>query len=126
MFKKKSLIIGVGSFVVLLSALLIYSNVSFKNTTPNSVNSEVRIVDIDEVVENPEKFAGIVSVKGTVTEVIDNNKYFTLGCKDACISLPVAYKGEMPKAESNIIALGEVKKDNDGKFFFDAKEIKYK
>ena len=51
---------------------------------------------------------------------------FTLGCEDACIGLPVAYKGELPKSESNIIALGEVKKDINGKFFFDAKEIKYK
>ena len=39
---------------------------------------------------------------------------------------PIVNEGELPKLESNIIALGEVKKDIDGKFFFDAHEIKYK
>lgn len=126
MFKKKSLIIGVGGFVVLLSALLIYSNVSSKNTTANSVNAEVTLVDVDKVVENPERFSGVINVEGTVKEVVDNKKIFALGCEDACVNLPVSYKGELPKLESNIIALGEVKKDVDGKFYFDAREIKYK
>lgn len=126
MSKKKSVIIAVVGFVVLLSALLIYSNIGFKNTTANSISSEVKSIDVDYVVENPEKYTGVISVKGTVKEVLDNKKFFTLGCEDACVNLPVTYKGELPKLESNIIALGEVKKDVDGKYFFDAMEINYK
>lgn len=126
MSKKKTLIMVVIGFVVLLAALLFYPNASFKNNIANSVNAEVTLVDVEKVVENPEKFSGLVSVEGTVKEVLDNKKFFTLGCEDACANLPIAYKGELPKLESNIIALGEVKKDVDGKLFFDAKEIKYK
>lgn len=126
MLKKKFLLIFIGTFVVLLSVIIIYSNVNSGNKTPNSVVTKIKLVDVEKVVENPEKFSGLVSVMGTVTEVINNKKLFTLGCEDACVNLPVSYKGELPKLESNIIALGEVKKDNDGKFFFDAKEIKYK
>lgn len=126
MSKKKSVIIAVVGFVVLLSALLIYSNIGFKTTTANSISSEVKSIDVDYVVENPEKYSGVINVEGTVKEVLDNKKFFTLGCEDACVNLPVSYNGELPKMESNIIALGEVKKDVDGKYFFDAKEIKYK
>jgi len=126
MSKKKSLIIVVIGFVVLLAALLIYSNVVFKNTTANSITTEVKPIDVDYIVDNPEMYSGVINVEGTVKEVLDNKKFFTLGCEDACVNLPVSYKGELPKLESNIIALGEVKKDVDGKYFFDAREIKYK
>lgn len=126
MSKKKSLIIVVIGFVVLLAVLLLYSNVSFKNTIANSVNAEVTLVDVDKVVENPERFSGVINVEGTVKAVVDSKKIFALGCEDACVNLPVSYKGELPKLESNIIALGEVKKDVAGKLFFDAREIKYK
>lgn len=126
MNKKKLLIIIVSSFVMLLAAILIYSNIDSNDIGINSMGAEKELIEVDKIVENPEKFAGIVSVKGKVTEIIDNKKIFTLGCEDACIVLPVAYKGEMPKLESNIVALGEVKKDVDGKFFFDAREIKYR
>jgi len=126
MSKKKSLIIVVIGFVVLLAALLIYSNVVFKNTTANSITTEVKPIDVDYIVDNPEMYSGVINVEGTVKEVLDNKKFFTLGCEDACVNLPVSYKGELPKLESNIIALGEVKKDVDEKYFFDAREIKYK
>lgn len=123
---KKKLLIAAGIIVLLIAAILIYSNGNFKNTSTNSGKSEIKLVDVDKVVESPEKFAGLVNVEGTVKEVLDNQELFTLGCEDACVNLPVSYKGKMPKSESNIIAMGEVKKDADGKFFFEAKEIKYK
>ncbi|KUG25189.1 hypothetical protein ASZ90_004993 [hydrocarbon metagenome] len=126
MSKKKSLVIVTISFVVLLLALLIYSNVSFKTTDANPINSQVKVIDVDYIVENPEKYSGVINVEGTVKEVLDSKKFFTLGCEDACVNLPVSYKGELPKLESNIVALGEVKKDVEGKYFFDAMEIKYK
>jgi len=126
MTKKKSLVIVAISFVVLLLALLIYSNVGLKTTDASSINSQVKAIDVDYIVENPEKYSGLINVEGTVKEVLDGKKFFTLGCEDACVNLPVSYKGELPKLESDIIAMGKVKKDNDGKFFFDAREIKYK
>lgn len=123
---KKKLTIIVSGIVLLIAAILVYSNYDKVGTAANSVNSDVKLVDVDKVVESPEKFIGLVSVEGTVKQIIDNKNLFTLGCEDECINLPVSYKGELPKVESNIIALGEVRKDVDGKFFFDAKEIKYK
>lgn len=118
---------------MLLTTLLIYSNAGFsrrdgfpKNTTANSISSDVKPIDVDYVVENPEKYSGVINVEGTVTEVLDDKKFFALGCEDACVNLPVSYNGELPKLKSNIVALGEVKKDVDGKYFFDAKDIKYK
>jgi cytochrome c-type biogenesis protein CcmE len=124
MYKKKLTII-VSSIVLLIAAILVYSNYS-KVGTSATKKSEIKLVDVDKVVENPEKFDGLVNVEGTVTEVSNDKKFFTLGCEDECINLPVSYKGDLPKLESNIIALGEVRKDVDGKFFFDAKEIQYK
>lgn len=126
MLKKKSIIIVAIGAVVLLSALIIYSNMEVGNTTAGSGNKELKVIDVDYVVENPEKYAGVINVEGTVTEVLDDKKFFTLGCEDACVNLPVSFNGDLPKMESNIIASGEVKKDDDGKFFFEAKEIMYK
>lgn len=126
MFKKKSIVIFAIGAVLLLSALIIYSNIDVDNTTADSVNQELKTIDVDYVVENPQKYSGIIKVEGTVTEILDDKKFFTLGCEDACVNLPVSYKGDLPKVESSIIASGEVKKDLEGKYFFEAKEIKYK
>ena len=123
---RKKVTILISSIALVIVAVLIFSSRGHNNTLTNSQNTEMKLVSVDKLVESPGKFAGLVSVGGTVKEVINNKNMFTLGCEDACIGLPVAYKGEMPKSESNIIALGEVKKDINGKFFFDAKEIKYK
>jgi len=126
MSKKKSLIIIFSSLVILISIILIYSILNSNDPITISPKSVLKVIDVDEVVEKPEKFSGPISVEGIVKEIADDKKFFTLGCEDACVNLPVSYKGELPKLESNIIALGEVKKDIDGKFFFDAHEIKYK
>lgn len=126
MAKKKLIIISAIVIVALISALIVYSNIGIENTTAGAENQELKAIEVDYVVENPEKYTGAINVEGTVTEIIDGKKFFTLGCEDACVNLPVSYKGEFPKLESNIIASGELKKDNDGKFFFDAREIKYK
>lgn len=130
---KKKLLIAAGVIILLIAAILIYSwnpslreNYSKVRTSANTEKSEIKLVDVDKVVESPEMFTGLVNIEGTVIEAVDNKNLFTLGCEDECINLPVSYKGDLPKAKSNIIALGEVKKDADGKFFFDAKEIKYK
>lgn len=126
MFKNKLSIIIISVIAISFLALIIYSSIEFIDPAANSVNSEMKIVDVDKVVENPEEYVGLISVEGRVNEIASDNKYFTLGCEDACVNLPVSYKGEFPKLESNIIALGKVKKDDDGKFFFDARKIKYK
>ena len=123
---RKKVIILIGCIALVFVAVFIFSYRGPNNTSTNSQNAEMKLISVDKLVESPGKFAGLVSVEGTVKEVIDNKNMFTLGCEDACIGLPVAYKGELPKSESNIIALGEVKKDINGKYFFDAKEIKYK
>lgn len=123
---KKKVTILISSVALVIVAVLIFLSKGPNNTSTNSQNTEMKLISIDKLVESPGKYAGLISVEGTVQEVINTKNIFTLGCEDACIGLPVAYKGEMPKTESNIVALGEVRKDNNGKYFFDAKEIKYK
>ncbi len=123
---RKKAIILISSIALVIAAVLMFLSKGPNNTSAISQNTEMKLISVDKLVESPGKYAGLVSVEGTVKEVINNKNMFTLGCKDACIGLPVAYKGELPKSESNIVALGEVRKDVNGKFFFDAKEIKYK
>ncbi len=132
MSQRKSLIIVAISIVMLLSAILIYSvypvhheNVGSQNTSSSLGTKEIKSIDVDQIVDNPEKYSGVIYVKGNVKEVSNSKKFFTLGCEDACVNLPVYYNGELPKLESNIVASGEVKKDADGKFYFNAREIKY-
>ena len=123
---RKKVTILISSIALVIVAVLIFLGKGPNNTSTNSQNTEMKLISIDKLVGSPEKYAGLISVEGTVKEVNNNKNMFTLGCEDACKGLPVAYKGELPKSESNIIALGEVKKDINGKNFFDAKEVKYK
>src|SRR3989304_9192229 len=99
---KKKITIIVSSILLLIAAILVYSNYNKGGTSATTKKSEIKLVDVDKVVENPEKFVGLINVEGTVTEVLNDKKFFTLGCEDECIILPVSYKGELPKMESNI------------------------
>lgn len=88
--------------------------------------SKAKIVDVDEVVNSPEKFAGFIGVKGTIGKVDEKNLAFTLGCEDACIEMPVKFSGRLPKEGANVIAYGEVKKTEQAKYVFIAQEIEAK
>lgn len=93
--------------------------------TPATV-SKVKVVNVDEVVNNPEKFAGFIGVEGTVTKVDETNAAFTLSCEDECIMMPVKFEGRAPKEGTNVIAYGGVKKTEQAKYIFVAREIEAK
>ena len=114
------ILIGVGWGVHLLT-----SNLSEKSGTQTTGN-KAKVVNVDDVVSNPEKFDGVIGVEGTVTKVDETNSAFTLGCEDACILMPVKFDGRPPKEGANIIAYGEVKKTEQAKYIFVAQEIKAK
>ena len=40
--------------------------------------------------------------------------------------MPVEYKGQMPEVKSKIIVYGEINKQEDGRYIFEAKEVKTK
>jgi len=127
MDKKKTLIIFEIGLVVLVSALIIYSNMGVKNEAAVTEKQELKAIDVDYIVENPEKYSGIINIEGKVKEVSDKRDFFSLGCEDDDdASIPVLYDGELPGLKRNVVVTGEIKKDENGKYFFEAKDINYK
>ncbi len=88
--------------------------------------SRPRIVSVDDVVAHPANAKGFICVSGTVFKSSESGISFLLGCEDACMSMPIVYTGAVPKEGAEITAYGEVKVDQDDRYFFLAKEIKSK
>ncbi|TSA22206.1 hypothetical protein D4R75_05320 [bacterium] len=125
---KKSLVI-VSISLVLLGAgwgVHLLTSKSPEKSGTQTTGNKAKIINVDDVVSSPEKFAGVIGVEGTVTKVDEANSEFTLGCEDACILMPVKFDGRPPKEGANVIAYGEVKKTEQGKYIFVAQEIKAK
>ncbi|MDE3056579.1 MAG: hypothetical protein KGJ59_01295 [Bacteroidota bacterium] len=101
------------------------SRPSEKAETGATANN-VKIVDVNEVVNNPEMFKDFIGVKGTIAHVDERSLAFTLGCEDACIEMPVKFNGQLPKEGTNVIAYGEVKKTEQAKYVFIAQEVEAK
>lgn len=85
---------------------------------------DIKIVGVDEIVSKPLQFKGFIGVVGEVIKVGASKGMFLLGCEDACVMMPVRYKGQMPKLGSSITVFGEVKKQENGKYIFEAEEFK--
>ena len=97
-----------------------------EKSATKSTASKTRVVNVDDVVTDPEQFVGLIGVEGTIAKVDEKNLVFTLGCEDACIEMPVKFNGRMPKEGTNVIAYGEVTKTEQAKFVFLAQEIEAK
>lgn len=97
-----------------------------ENSGTQATASKAKVVNVDDVVNNPEQFAGLIGVKGTIAKVDEKNSAFTLGCEDACIEMPVKFNGRLPKEGTNVVAYGEVKKTEQAKYVFIAQEIEVK
>jgi cytochrome c-type biogenesis protein CcmE len=87
---------------------------------------KMSVVDVDKVASDPEKYVGLIGIEGSVISVDGEKSTFGLGCEDACVLVPVAYRGALPKEGTNVIAYGEVQKTNGDKYIFVAKEIAVK
>ena len=92
---------------------------------PNSDSETAKIIKIDDVIESPENFKGTISVSGIVFNADKSKKYFEIGCEDACVYLPVQYKGDLPQNKKEIILTGTLIKDAD-KYYFKANNFKEK
>jgi len=101
------------------------SKPSEKSVTQTTA-SKAKVVNVDDVVNNPDKFVGFIGVEGTIAKVDEKNLTFTLGCEDACIEMPVRFSGRLPKEGTNVIAYGEVRKTEQAKYVFVAQEIEAK
>lgn len=122
--KKKFLIGSIGVLVLLIVILGIYF-VSLPNRKNNPLNLS-KVVDVDQVVQHPDRFHGFVGVDGIVIKVDPSKDAFVLGCEDLCIMMPVKYTGQMPDVGCQITVYGEIKQSEDEKFVFEAQEIKTK
>jgi hypothetical protein len=78
---------------------------------------------VDKVVAHPEKFKGTINVTGRVAKVASTNALFALSCEDACFSMPVRFSGTPPPAGSEVIVRGQITKDTNGRYVFDAKSV---
>ena len=85
-----------------------------------------KIVAIDEMIVSPQQYKGWIGVRGTVKKIYKEKNIFMLGCADACIFMPIRFKGKMPAPENEIVAYGKLKKQNDGKYIFEAKKLDVK
>lgn len=90
----------------------------------SNVTNTTKIVTVDEVIKNPEKFNGTIGVTGKVVSIDNSKSLFFLGCEDICVKMPVEYKGQLPEVGDNIVVFGETITVNDGKRVFEGLEIK--
>ena len=122
---KKSLIV-VGIAIVLVGAgygLHLFTTKTAENKNAQVELGKAKIVNVDAVVGDPEKFPGIIGVEGLVTKSDETGSTFALGCEDVCILMPVKFAGQWPKEGTNVIAYGEIKKTEEAKYIFVAQEI---
>lgn len=85
-----------------------------------------RVIAVDDLASHPEEAKGRLAVNGTVAEVLESRSGFLLGCEDACVSLPVTFKGTMPIVGSEVTVYGVVAKADSEKYVLIAEEVKSK
>lgn len=122
---KKSLgVIGIA--LVLVGTGLTFHLLTKKtaeNRESHITHDQTNILDVDNVVNDPDKFTGLIGVEGSITRINEPGLMFTLGCEDACVLMPVKYTGHVPAVGTSIIAYGEIKKTEESKYIFVAQEI---
>ena len=84
--------------------------------------SESAII-VDKVVASPEKFKGIISILGRVAKLGSTEHLFALSCEDQCFSMPVRFSGPSPKPGSNVVVRGQLAKEANGRYVFDAESV---
>lgn len=122
-------IIGTIGIGLVLATIGIYfvKNISERTTSQKKNNNQaIKVINIDAVASAPDRYKGFFGVEGTVIKIDEAKSIFLLGCEDACIIMPVEYKGQMPEPESEIIVYGELRKNEDGRYVFHGKEVKTK
>lgn len=128
-----------GSFVVITVAsvmgLMTY-NITATAATPSSQPAATTApvsIGVEELMRNVKKYPGVVVVEGVVSAIASNDHKLALidtkefkecadvGCAE--LVLPVRWSGSMPSVRQTVRAIGEVKKEGDGKLAFVASNI---
>lgn len=123
----KKVLIGAVSAGLLLAAAFAVISVKSPRKEPNppgTLPTLTKVVDVDDLAAHPDRFRGLVAVVGQVTKVEQSRAVFLLGCEDACVTIPVKYKGQMPKLGSQVTVYGQVQEAERGARIFEAQEIK--
>lgn len=117
--KSKKMIISliiIGMIILILGSFYFLKNQSFKS------KKTTEVIPVERLISNPSIFTGNIGVTGTIISTDISKSSFTLGCSDACVKMPVMYKGDMPAIGSEVIVYGKIKNDG-GKYFFNASEV---
>ena len=89
----------------------------------NALSSSSAPIGVDVFAAAPDKYAGRVTVSGSVTSVDAPNHTFSLGCADACVAVPVEYPGALPATSAQVLVTGAITKRADGKRVFVATDV---
>ena len=126
---RKQIIIGgivIGLVLVVIGVYFIRNIIEKTVLQKEGNNQSVKVVNVDVVISAPDHYKGFLGVEGRVIKIDASKSIFLLGCEDACIFMPVKYKGQMPELKSEIIVYGELIKQEDGRHIFQGKEVKTK
>jgi len=98
----------------------------------NSTLESTKALGVDEFMINLDRYPGRVLVKGVVSAISPERKLVALidaGEYESCgvvtcaqLTLPVMWKGQMPKAKEAVLVEGQVQKQN-GKLLFMAQAL---
>lgn len=100
-----------------------------KTYTPGpGIAGVLKVVDVDEIAANPGEFENSrsVGVTGKVLSVNATSSIFSLGCEDACISIPVKYLEKLPSPGTRITVYGKIRKDKEGRYIFEGDRFEVK
>lgn len=117
-------------WLILLIAIFIIGGIvyHFSRSQKPLINKDVavvtRVVPAENIILRPDQYQGYIGADGTINEIIDDNT-FTLGCRDACLSMPVKFKTSGLKIKEEVVANGRLAKEN-GKYVFEAESVKPK
>ena len=124
---QKKILFTCFAFIPVLVAIAFFfqsDNKSLSQPAGIKGSRNIQLVSIDKFVRQPDLYKGIVGVTGTVKKSTSPKSFFILGCEDACIRMPVKYDKQPPEPETRITAIGKLEKTKEGKYIFDATDIK--
>ena len=97
------------------------------------IENSGEFINVDDLMNNPEVYTGLVQVEGIVSIVnpekqmfglIDLREFIECGVTTcASLTLPVQWSGAMPTSGETVHVSGEVKNSN-GQFVFHAQDLK--
>ena len=122
--QKKILFTTLVSVAILITVVFLFKDTSVVQPPKTKNIQNMQHISVDEFVRQPELYKGVIAVSGTVKKSLSSKSFFALGCEDACILMPVKYDKPLPKTGTKVTAIGILKKDENGKYVFNAASVK--